>query len=179
MRPKVGVSGSEITLVYSLRSDGSLLGKPRISHAKLSRDKAAQGDFLAATLEVFAHCLPISITNALGRAITGPRIRLRLINQANQFAIGNGVAGYYEGTREQEEARHSAKQVLVTVRQLLSKPPEFRDVDGLHLFQLFEEFSRRGHVVIVPSEFVYLATLLGGLLRAALEEPLGLRNVLL
>ncbi len=32
---RTGLPGSELTILFSLKRDGSLLGKPRISHAKL------------------------------------------------------------------------------------------------------------------------------------------------
>jgi len=76
-----GFPGSEITVVFSLKRDGSLLGRPRISHAKLLGDSSAQKDFVRNVLATFGKCLPLSITEGLGGAVAGRPMSFRVISQ--------------------------------------------------------------------------------------------------
>jgi hypothetical protein len=74
-----GAPGSEITIVFSLRRDGALLGRPRISFARLSGDAAAQRRFTDGLAAAFDRCLPAAITDALGGAIAGRPLSLRFV----------------------------------------------------------------------------------------------------
>jgi len=81
------VAGSEITVVFSLKRDGSLLGKPRISHSKLLGEPEAQRSFAAGALAAFSKCLPLSITSELGGAIAGRPMSIRIISRARETDI--------------------------------------------------------------------------------------------
>jgi hypothetical protein len=72
-----GVAGSELTIVFSLRRDGSLLGRPRISYSKLLGGAAEQLQFGEGVAAAFNQCLPLPITDALGGAIAGRPISIR------------------------------------------------------------------------------------------------------
>jgi hypothetical protein len=74
-----GVIGSELTIVFSLRRDGRLLGKPRISYSRLSGDAFEQGKFAGDIANAFDKCLPLSITDALGGAIAGRPMSIRFV----------------------------------------------------------------------------------------------------
>jgi hypothetical protein len=87
VKAPVGVPGSEITVVFSLKRNGSLLGKPRISHAKLLGDANAQRDFVASVLAGFNRCLPISITDGLGGAVAGRPMRFRVIGRPRETRV--------------------------------------------------------------------------------------------
>jgi hypothetical protein len=82
-----GVVGSEITIVFSLKRDGSLLGRPRISHAKLLADPGAQRNFAAGALAAFGKCLPLSITDGLGGAIAGQPLSVRIVSRPRETDI--------------------------------------------------------------------------------------------
>ena len=75
--PPEGVE-SEITIVFTLKRDGTLLGKPRISHSHLVGDADAQRTFVADAIQSVARCLPVEITDALGGAIAGRPIAFRI-----------------------------------------------------------------------------------------------------
>ncbi|MGA9849947.1 MAG: hypothetical protein WBQ45_20210 [Roseiarcus sp.] len=45
-----GSVGSELTIVFALKRDGSLLGKPRITHSQLLGDADAQNAFVAGAI---------------------------------------------------------------------------------------------------------------------------------
>jgi hypothetical protein len=75
-----GLPGSEITVVFSIKRDGSLLGRPRISHSKLLGDSSAQRDFVRNVLAAIDRCLPISITEGLGSAVAGRPMFFRVVS---------------------------------------------------------------------------------------------------
>jgi hypothetical protein len=74
-----GLEGSEITLVFSLRRNGTLIGKPRISYSKLPDDPSAQREFVASVAVALSKCVPLNITDALGGAIAGRPMSIRLV----------------------------------------------------------------------------------------------------
>ena len=73
-----GNPGSEITIVFALKRDGSLLGKPRITHSHLLGDADAQLAFVAGAIGALAKCLPTNITDGLGGAIAGRPLSIRI-----------------------------------------------------------------------------------------------------
>lgn len=79
LRPVPSPSGSQITIRFSLKRDGSLLGRPKITFAALPRDKVAGRDFVAAVAGALSRCLPIHITDGLGGAIAGRPLTLRFV----------------------------------------------------------------------------------------------------
>ncbi len=70
--------GSEVTILFTLKRDGSLLGKPRITHSHLLGDGDAQNAFVAGAVGALAKCLPVSITDGLGGAIAGHPLSIRI-----------------------------------------------------------------------------------------------------
>jgi hypothetical protein len=74
-----GPVGSQLTILFALKRDGSLLGKPRISQARLAGAPGDQRDFLAGVLAAFGRCLPVKITDGLGGAIAGRILSIRLV----------------------------------------------------------------------------------------------------
>lgn len=82
-----GSLGSEVTVRFSLKRDGSLLGQPRITHSSLLGDRADQQSFLAAALGAVSRCLPVSITDGLGGAIAGRPLSIRLTSKKPERAL--------------------------------------------------------------------------------------------
>jgi hypothetical protein len=74
------VAGSEITVLFTLKRNGSLLGKPRITYSRLIGDEVDQQAFVAASLSAIAGCFPLPMTDGLGGAIAGRPIRFRLVS---------------------------------------------------------------------------------------------------
>lgn len=64
-------AGSSVTIMFTMKRDGSLLGRPRITHAHLTGDAEARQRFLAEVERAVDGCLPIRITPAFGGAIAG------------------------------------------------------------------------------------------------------------
>ncbi|MFK5600182.1 hypothetical protein ACFZ8E_24765 [Methylobacterium sp. HMF5984] len=76
--------GSEVTLLFSIKRDGSLQGKPRITHSKLVGDEQAQKAFLSEVLASVARCFPLPITDGLGGAVAGRPLRIRVMNRPKE-----------------------------------------------------------------------------------------------
>jgi len=72
-------NGSEVTVLFALKRDGSLLGRPRITHSNLIGGLDDQELFLAAVISAIDGCLPLAITPGLGGAIAGRPIALRVV----------------------------------------------------------------------------------------------------
>ncbi len=77
-------AGSELTIVFALKRDGSLLGKPRITHSHLVGDADAQKAFVADAIGALAKCLPVSVTDDLGGSIAGRPLSIRIGRRARE-----------------------------------------------------------------------------------------------
>jgi hypothetical protein len=82
-----GSPSAEITLRFSLRRDGGLIGKPHITFARLPPGEALQGAALEAVAAAFDHCLPARMTDALGGAVAGRPLTLRLISGGREQGV--------------------------------------------------------------------------------------------
>jgi len=82
-----GAVGSEVTVLFSLKRDGSLLGQPRITHSRLVGTGDEQRGFIAAALGAVSRCLPMAITDGLGGAIAGRPLSLRLTSKKPERAL--------------------------------------------------------------------------------------------
>lgn len=76
-QPPPGSVGMEITLTFSLRRDGSLIGEPRATWSKLSGSPDQQRAFVASVLSALEQQLPLKLTDGLGGAIAGRPFALR------------------------------------------------------------------------------------------------------
>lgn len=74
-----GSSGDAITVLLSLRRDGALLGRPRITFSHLVGPAADQQAFVAAVLGGLQACTPVAVTATLGAAIAGRPLTVRLL----------------------------------------------------------------------------------------------------
>jgi hypothetical protein len=70
--------GSELTIVFALKRNGSLLGQPRITHSHLVGDASAQQAFVTDAIAAVAKCLPVNFTDGLGGAIAGRPLSIRI-----------------------------------------------------------------------------------------------------
>ena len=70
--------GSEVTVLFAMKRDGSLQGRPRITHSRLLGDEGSQRAFVAEALGAMARCFPLPITDGLGGAIAGRPFRYRI-----------------------------------------------------------------------------------------------------
>lgn len=66
-----GWRGAEMSLRFSLRRDGSLIGKPHITYSKLPKDETDKRQVMESIAIAMDRCLPVKITDGLGGAIAG------------------------------------------------------------------------------------------------------------
>jgi hypothetical protein len=79
-----GPAGSELTIQFSLKRSGELLGKPRITFAKFRGDWFEQRRLVESLAIAIDRCVPVAITDALGGAIAGRQLCLRFIVRARE-----------------------------------------------------------------------------------------------
>ncbi len=71
--------GMEITLLFSLRRDGTLIGKPRATWSKLTGDEETQRAFVASVLEALDQVLPMPFAASMGGAVAGRPLAIRFV----------------------------------------------------------------------------------------------------
>ena len=59
-------NGVDLTLRFSFKRDGSLNGEPKVSYFNLRGDTEAERRNAEAVSQALDHCLPVSISDALG-----------------------------------------------------------------------------------------------------------------
>jgi hypothetical protein len=69
--PPPGTAGMSITLQFSLRRQGTLIGKPRATYSKLGGDEALNRAFVASILKALDKALPLPLSDSIGGAIAG------------------------------------------------------------------------------------------------------------
>jgi hypothetical protein len=69
--PPPGTAGMSITLRFSLRRQGTLIGKPRATYSKLGGDEALNRAFVASILKALDKTLPLPLSDSMGGAIAG------------------------------------------------------------------------------------------------------------
>ena len=67
----VGPAGSQLTIMFMMKRDGSIFGKPRITFSHIEGDEEARRRFGDDVERAIAACLPFRVTPALGGAIAG------------------------------------------------------------------------------------------------------------
>ena len=81
-KPPPGSAGLAITLTFSLRRNGTMIGQPRVSWSKLAGDEALQRGFVASVLDALAAALPLPLSDGMGGAIAGRPLALRFAAEA-------------------------------------------------------------------------------------------------
>jgi len=84
VKAPAGLPGSEFTILFSLKRDGSLRGRRRITYTKLLGDPSDQTAFVRNVLTAFDKCLPLSITEGLGGAMAGRRMSFRVVSHPRE-----------------------------------------------------------------------------------------------
>jgi hypothetical protein len=79
--------GAEMTLRFSLRRDGSLIGKPHITYSKLPKDEADKRRVMENIAFAMDRCLPVKITDGLGGAIAGHLMSYRFAWKGRETGV--------------------------------------------------------------------------------------------
>lgn len=89
-KPPAGIATSSVTLRFSLKRDGSLIGLPRATAINVTGDDNARKEFVAAAIDAVNRCTPIELAPALAQGIGGQTFSMA-------FATGDGVSGITPG----------------------------------------------------------------------------------
>jgi hypothetical protein len=74
-------AGSELTVMFAEKWNGSLQGQPRITHSRRCAINPAPRSFVADALGAPGRCFPLPITVGMGGAVAGRPIRLCIVNR--------------------------------------------------------------------------------------------------
>ncbi|ESY83080.1 hypothetical protein X740_03825 [Mesorhizobium sp. LNHC221B00] len=70
-KPPAGTVGMSLTLQFSLRRNGTLIGKPRATYSDLGTDARLSRAFVASILKALDDALPLPFSDSMGGAIAG------------------------------------------------------------------------------------------------------------
>ncbi|MHC2797644.1 hypothetical protein ACVINZ_006656 [Mesorhizobium jarvisii] len=81
--PPAGTAGMSLTLQFSLRRNGTLIGKPRATYSDLGTNPQLSRAFVASILKALDDALPLPFSDSMGGAIAGrtlaPRFTATLV----------------------------------------------------------------------------------------------------
>ena len=80
-QPPMGSAGMSMTLRFSLRRDGTLIGKPRTTFTNKIANNEVSKAFVASILEALDKALPVPLTETMGGAIAGRPIALQFTSE--------------------------------------------------------------------------------------------------
>lgn len=89
-KPPAGIVQSSVTLRFSLKRDGSLIGPPRATAINVSGDDNARKQFIAAAIDAVNRCTPVELAPDLAQGIGGQTF-------AMEFASVDGNSGIVPG----------------------------------------------------------------------------------
>ncbi|CAH2399840.1 TonB C-terminal domain-containing protein [Mesorhizobium escarrei] len=69
--PPPGTAGMTLTLQFSIRRNGTLIGKPRATYSRLGDDGSLNRAFVASVLDALNKALPLPVSDSMGGAIAG------------------------------------------------------------------------------------------------------------
>ncbi|MGC4026676.1 MAG: hypothetical protein QM744_16960 [Mesorhizobium sp.] len=75
--PPPGSGGLEVTVRFSLKRDGSLNGKPRITWLKRDGSESERESFVASVFQALETALPVPFTESMGNAAAGRPMTMR------------------------------------------------------------------------------------------------------
>ncbi|MET3521131.1 MULTISPECIES: hypothetical protein [unclassified Mesorhizobium] len=70
-KPPAGTAGMSLTLRFSLRRNGTLIGKPRATYSDLGTDQALNRAFVTSILKALDEALPLPFSDSMGGAVAG------------------------------------------------------------------------------------------------------------
>lgn len=79
-----GHPGMQITVLFSLKRDGELLGRPRITFETPGISEADSIAYRTAVMETLQRCTPMPFSGGLGDAVAGRPFRVRFDDRRNQ-----------------------------------------------------------------------------------------------
>lgn len=74
----------EITVIFSLKRSGELIGPPRLTFASFRGSPEKRAILIQETVKAIEGCMPLHMTEALGAAMAGRLIRFKLTYRAGE-----------------------------------------------------------------------------------------------
>jgi hypothetical protein len=84
--------GSEITVAFRLKRDGSLIGAPWVTYINVPGDDAERKHFVGHVLSALSGCMPLPITDALGGNIAGRAMMISILHAPGHGSTRNADA---------------------------------------------------------------------------------------
>jgi hypothetical protein len=78
--PPADAGDSTVTLSFSFKRDGSLIGPPRPTAVKVAGDDKARKAFIEAAIEAVKNCTPLTLSPALAKGIGGNVFTMQLVS---------------------------------------------------------------------------------------------------
>jgi hypothetical protein len=78
-----GHPGMQITVLFMLRRDGEIFGKPKITFESPNATEADSIGYRVAVMETLQRCTPMPFTEGMGGAAAGKPIRFRFDDRRN------------------------------------------------------------------------------------------------
>ncbi|MDW6024043.1 hypothetical protein SAZ10_20050 [Mesorhizobium sp. BAC0120] len=69
--PPANSKGSSVTLIFSLKRDGTLIGPPRPTNISVAGDEQAKKHFLDEAVAALQHCTPLQFSPSIAQGIGG------------------------------------------------------------------------------------------------------------
>ena len=69
--PPAGSEGMSLTLTFSVRSNGTLIGVPIVRHSRLGKDSALREAFVESVFGALDKATPLPLSKSMGGAIAG------------------------------------------------------------------------------------------------------------
>ena len=79
-KPPVGVEKSTVTLSFSIKSDGSLVGPPQSTFINVAGDEEVRQHFVAAAMDAVDRCTPVELSPALAEGIGGQPFTMEFVS---------------------------------------------------------------------------------------------------
>jgi hypothetical protein len=70
-KPPAGIKKSTVTVSFSLKNDGTLIGPPQTTFIYVAGDEKVRQQFIAAALDAVERCTPVELSPALAQGIGG------------------------------------------------------------------------------------------------------------
>ncbi|MDH6231766.1 hypothetical protein M2281_002364 [Mesorhizobium soli] len=86
-KPPAGVKKSTVTLSFSLKSDGALIGPPQVKFIKVAGDEKVRQQFVDAALDAVDRCTPVELSPALATEIGGQPFTMEFTSADNAKTI--------------------------------------------------------------------------------------------
>ncbi|QND57079.1 hypothetical protein [Mesorhizobium huakuii] len=78
--PPADAGNSTVTLSFSFKRDGSLIGPPRPTAVKVAGDDKARKAFIDAAIAAVKNCTPLTFSPALAQGVGGNVFTLQLVS---------------------------------------------------------------------------------------------------